>query len=412
MINSAKRPLTASVLVLAASWCSASVAAVFVTPGSLAGYTYFPQKSSGNGSTGDDYGRTEVLQKCIVAIKKPDVTFSFNESDFYGLKSIRLYYKAAGGNGGGGPNGGGGGSTAILINGAPVVIANGADGSSVPDGKYGGGTNGGIAVHGGNSKDSEMVQGEVNVSPGDTVRFITGGGGGSGSPAAGGGGGAGWRGGGAGSSDAPGKGGGSVPGLGGYGSNPGTSGIGHNGGVSTFPDASSAPLGDSARQGGFLQRGPVSGGEDSVAGYWRSLDARIASTPTRSGSLGVPFPFTVHQAGREDSAPGFGGAWGFAGSPAPSVTWMRPHDQNFNLANNIKAQNSKLIIPRCEGWNCASITTTYSLADVSNFESPDTFELTRKQVQVNTSNAGTYGVSNLPGQIVLMYSAVECVFLK
>lgn len=406
MINFAIRHFTASVIVLSVSWSAPSVAAIFVTPGSLAGYTYFPPKSSTNENSGADNGRSEVLQKCIVAIKSPDYTYTFNDPDFYGLKNIRIYYKAAGGNGGGGPNGGGGGSTAILINDSPVVIANGADGSSISDGSF----NGGVGAHGGSSNVSETVHGEFLVSPGDTIRTITGGGGGSGSPgAAGGGGGSGWRGGGAGSSTAPGKGGSSVPGLGGHGNNPGTSGIGHNGGVSTFPDGSSAPLGDTVRQGGFLQRGPISDYDDPVA--WKFLDARIPATPKRSGSLGVPFDFGTNHIRRKDPVAGFGGAWGFSGSPAPSFEWMSPSSPNFNRTH-VTAQNSKLTVPRCEGFNCASTVTNYSLSDVTVFENPDSFMLTRTYSKINTGLAGEYNAANLPGQVVLMYSAVECVFLK
>lgn len=142
--------------------------AVFVTPGSLSGYTYYPPAKAGGGSgSGNASGRVETLQKCYVAIKSPDVSFTLQAAEFYGLENIRLYYKAAGGNGGTGTNGGGGGSTAIILNGSTAVIAPGGNGG----------------------QEAPVTKGDFQVAPGDSVRIVTGGGGGSGWPGVSGGGG-------------------------------------------------------------------------------------------------------------------------------------------------------------------------------------------------------------------------------
>lgn len=361
----------------------ASTAAVFVTPGSLSGYTYFPpsKQSSGSGG-GDASGRVEALQKCYVAVKQPDVTFKIAEPDFYGLKSIRVYYKAAGGNGGSGINGGGGGSSAILLNGAVLAIAPGAAGG----------------------KTSDTIKGDFQVAPGDTVRVISGGGGGSGVPnEAGGGGGAGWRGGGAGSSTAPGQGGSSVPGQGGAGANPGTPGIDSNGGVSTYPDGNSAPLGNTSGPDYYQQP------EDSTT--WRRLDAKSPATPTRWGSAGVPK--RNNSSFLRDYLPGFGGGWGRAGSPAPALEWSFPMSSTYRPAY-FSQTGGTLFVPSCGGYNCSFTQDRYSLSDVGKFPDPTSFELTRVAATNGSQQSGwdKPEISNLPGQVVFMYSAVECTLLK
>lgn len=124
-----------------------------MTPGSLSGYTYYPPVKAGGGSgSGNASGRVETLQKCYVAIKSPDVSFTLQAAEFYGLENIRLYYKAAGGNGGTGTNGGGGGSTAIFLNGNATVIAPGGNGG----------------------QDAPVTKGDFQVAPGDSVRIVTG----------------------------------------------------------------------------------------------------------------------------------------------------------------------------------------------------------------------------------------------
>ncbi|ATH15493.1 hypothetical protein CHL79_25245 [Delftia acidovorans] len=148
--------LVAQACAVAALGLSTSYAladAVFVTPGSLSGYTYYPPvKAGGGGGSGNASGRVETLQKCYVAIKSPDVSFSLQAAEFYGLENIRLYYKAAGGNGGTGTNGGGGGSTAIILNGSTAVIAPGGNGG----------------------QEAPVTKGDFQVAPGDSVRIVTG----------------------------------------------------------------------------------------------------------------------------------------------------------------------------------------------------------------------------------------------
>lgn len=394
--------LVAQACAVAALGLSTSYAladAVFVTPGSLSGYTYYPPvKAGGGGGSGNASGRVETLQKCYVAIKSPDVSFSLQAAEFYGLENIRLYYKAAGGNGGTGTNGGGGGSTAIILNGSTAVIAPGGNGG----------------------QEAPVTKGDFQVAPGDSVRIVTGGGGGSGWPGvSGGGGGAGWRGGGAGSSYAPGQGGSAMPGAGGGGANPGTSGSGHNGGVSTYPDGSSAPIGDTTRSPAFWQR-PIhqwaEGTPESMrpAKWWMYLDARIPATPMRSGSNGLSFPLDVNAEANDSMVPGFGGAWGRAGSPAPRTTWGGSwgYEERLN-GTPVQASNDQLTVPKCGGYNCSFTTNYYQLSHVGSYADPTEFQLTRKP----TLRSYEYGTdyeekSNLPGQVIFMYSAVECSLLK
>lgn len=218
-----------------------------VTPGSLAGYTYFPPSSSGGSGSGSGE-EVSTLQRCTFTPATGDQTVTVRTDLLFGYtKPIPLNFVAVGGDGGYGVAAGGGGSSAILLNGTPQIIAAGANGGS-------------IAVE---------QRGRFNIKGGDTIRFVTGGGGGGGVEytdnrgnqfTIGGGGGAGFKGGGAGASHnssvipaggdnaAHGRGGTANHGQGGQivGGVNGTSGRDLEGGVSTFPDGSIVTNGSSA----------------------------------------------------------------------------------------------------------------------------------------------------------------------
>jgi len=263
---------------------------IFVTPGSLAGYVYYPpikNGASGGGEGGED---SSTLQRCTFSPTQGDQTVTVNAEKLYEYtKPIQLQYTIAGGDGGGGLAGGGGGSSAILLNGAVVVVAPGGDGG----------------------EGAREVRGRITLKANDRIRFVSGGGGGGGMAFAdsmggqvtvGGGGGAGWRGGGAGGSHpsrsidfseskpAAGRGGAGTPGQGGNvdGGTAGTSGSGSQGGVSTFPDGSSLSQGFD-NGGVYRNTGNVSGDYVSTFKLVEPQVYRLPATENRAGSMSKYF---------------------------------------------------------------------------------------------------------------------------
>ncbi|MDC2862662.1 hypothetical protein [Delftia sp. DT-2] len=262
---------------------------IFVTPGSLAGYTYYPpeKKNGGGGGGGGDDSTT--LQRCLFTVSEADKTVTVNPEKLYDYeKPIQMQYTIVGGDGGGGFAGGGGGSSAILLNGAAAVVAPGGNGG----------------------ERAKELRGRIAINAKDRIRFVIGGGGGGGisysdsfgtNVLVGGGGGAGWQGGGAGAShvsesisytdnkQAAGKGGGSVPGQGGYvqGGLSGTSGIGSQAGVATYPDGASNSYGtDNNRE--YKNLGQISGGVNTFRLQEPQI-SRIPATALRQGSMSRPF---------------------------------------------------------------------------------------------------------------------------
>lgn len=360
---------------------------IIATPGTLAKYTYF----GGDGGGGDTGPREEKLQSCLYTATSPDVTLRADPAAFYSLKEVRGYYRAFGGDGGTGVNGGGGGSSAILLNGSVMAVAPGGNGASV---------------------SAPETKGEFIIKPNDTIRMVSGGGGGAGAAGwAGGAGGAGWRGGGAGSAYAPGIGGSTTGGAGGGGSIPGTAGNVHNGGVSTFPDGNTTPVGNSLSDTFRFTYHAKYEWDDSDFDRIYQDDYRIPSTPTRSGSYARPIPLGQMPYCKVTYSGGFGGAWGVGGSPVPENQWscvlVSPSD-------TLSASNNTLITSMCGGQNCGWKQNSYTMSLTTKYaEATDFLQNTR----VANGNSKEYGhdgpdKGSLPGQIVLMYHSIDCNLLK
>ncbi|MEJ6002725.1 hypothetical protein [Paucibacter soli] len=150
---------------LAAGFSFASNAApVVVQKGSISGYVFIPGTSvqaAGGSSSSSSSGN------CYFS-PTTDQTFSFSSLPAE-LFPLAVDYKMVGGGGGGSENnawgaGGGGGSSAILVDGAPIAVANGGNGA---DQGQGAGTSG------------TVVSGRMQINSANTVRFIVGGGGGT-----------------------------------------------------------------------------------------------------------------------------------------------------------------------------------------------------------------------------------------
>lgn len=360
---------------------------MIATPGALAKYTYF----GGDGGGGDTGPREEKLQSCLYTAASPDVTVRADPAAFYSLKEVRGYFRAFGGDGGSGVNGGGGGSSAILVNGAVIGVAPGGNGAVVA---------------------APETKGEFVLKPNDTVRLISGGGGGAGAVGwAGGAGGAGWRGGGAGSASAPGMGGTTTGGAGGGGSIPGTAGNVHNGGVSTYPDGNSIPVGNSLSDTFRFTYHAKYEWDDSDTDRILQDDYRIPATPTRSGSYARPVPLNQMPFCKVTYSGGFGGAWGIGGSPVPENQWSCVY---ANPSNTVAATNNMLYTSMCGGLNCNVKQNTYTMSLTSKYsESTDFLSNTRianGRSQINGYENTDKG--SLPGQIVLMYHSIDCTLLK
>lgn len=366
---------------------------VIVTPGTPTGYNFFPPPGkeiaggSGGGSggmsgNGEGNGRGEAFQRCVRFVEKGDMNFRALPSSFYSVPSIRVYYQMHGGDGGPTANGGGGGSSAILVNGVVVAVAAGADGN----------------------QKSVLNKGEFWVNPNDTIRVISGGGGGSGAWGhSGGGGGAGWRGGGGGGAYTPGKGGTTTPGAGGSGSMPGTAGVGNNGGVSTYPDGGTSQ---------FPAAMPSFPFAFNVTERWIVTDHyRWPATPTRSGSASRSYSGNSPQSGYYESG-GFGGAFGWGGSHTARTTY----ELWFGSIWGHNSSNEELRMT--SGLNMANIMYDHSYT--SNVQmrarSDNNFQIDRKPLTWEKQESGHYQTyienGGVPGQVALMFNAPDCSLLN
>lgn len=368
----------------------AIAAPVVVTPGSMAGYTYFPPATTGSGSGGSGTDNVGTLQRCFWTPPAGDHTVNLASSNWYDYGDTRpltLYYMVAGGNGGNNPGGGGGGSSAILKNGSLAALGRGGDGGLM----------------------SQPAEGTVQVVKTDILRFITGGGGGAGvsnssafyssySQLSGGGGGAGYTGGGGGASstsgitfaqyaaqwgESGGKGGGTTPGAGGFTNSssnmPGTAGSGMNGGIGVYPNGSSVANGAAPSSSSPSYSITCDGG---CTGQWKHR-----ATPTIGGSHGYPIIF--HQSAMIGIVPGGGGALGIGGTSGASLMWSA----FVAFGSAWTAPNE----PRSYGNSTNQIFTGMR---TDQFPAPTSLALTRP--------AG----NGLPGQIVVMYQAPVCSILR
>lgn len=372
-------------LLLQLGSAASSASPVVATPGSMAGYTYFPPTTTtgggGSSSGGED---VSTLQRCLWAPSRGDQSVTVDSSFEYD-KPITLYFALAGGDGGATAMGGGGGSSAILLNGALVATGSGANGG----------------------QRAVETTGTIKIKKGDTLRFVTGGSGGAGQQGAnfaiGGGGGAGYQGGGGGGSlvgrlpnagDSPGisgKGGGNTPGAGGFvtGGLAGTSGSGMNGGISTYSDGSTAPV------------GPSNSTSWTMGNYWGATPilSRHPAKPDLNGS----FIATVFHTGA-----GGGGALASSGGMGWSITRCKVQTgytrDYFNLSSadcdSLGSSTSRYYLPKSEAYPA---------------HGPD-MRLTRVFPTVSPQQDGptiySFPGGALPGQIITMYQAPVCGWLN
>jgi hypothetical protein len=156
--------LAACLTACAAGWA----APVVLTPGSVAVHSIYPAIPPANSGGGTTLP-IETLSTCVVSPTAGDRTIVLSSRNWYGYtKPVKVYYKMVGGGAGVTLYAGGtaypqmasaGGSSAILKNGVLVGSANGM--------------NAGASAR-------NVSAGTFTVSSTDTIRFITGGGGGSG----------------------------------------------------------------------------------------------------------------------------------------------------------------------------------------------------------------------------------------
>lgn len=382
--------------VISLAICLTSVGAlsapIVATPGSLAGYTYFPAATSGGGSGSSGAENASTLMRCVRTPTKNDRTINLADSAWYDYdKPITIYYKMWGGDGGPGSLAGGGGSSAILKNGAPVAIGPGGNGG----------------------QSAPAVTGQFTATKTDTLRFIVGGGGGgSYLNFVGGGGGAGYKGGGGGASvasgtplsippEARGGGGSNTVGIGGFFTpasigtaviRTGTSGSDMTGGVSTFPDGSTSPIGPASTNGSYA----VEAGFLDWAGFYTSYSSRHPASTTSSGSY---IAYAVSYTGT--SGAGGGGALGLSGRIPMSFG-----SQNYGSGHVSSIQTSNPSQQPRQG-----IATP--LASTENYIKPaDDFNVSRLQKSVTLNNGwNDYDVTPsgaLPGLIAIMYQAPTC----
>lgn len=370
---------------------AASANTIVVTPGSVAGYSYFPpstQKGSGGGGSGED---VSTLQRCLWAPNKGD-QYANVIDDFGYEKEVKVLYKIVGGDGGPGINGGGGGSSAIIKNGGAVVIAEGGNGG----------------------KSAVVKSGVFVINKGDALRFVTGGGGGTGvwggNFSIGGGGGAGYMGGGGGashkgtnlgaSSDMGGRGGGAAGGAGGYapGTWAGTAGAYLTGGISTYLNGSTAPIG--SPNGNAYQWHNYR--NFNTGDTYVSQVSKYPATATRQGS-----PMGDWQGKSWVSEPawlaGGGGKLGVGGSGAVDAG---------TKVGNYSADTSGGYYRGNECTYCSSYF--FAGSDMLNYPPHTTDMALTRRILVSQNGGPTdtqtwpNGGSSLGGQIILMYQAPVC----
>ena len=383
----------ASLIVAAA----AHAAPVVATPGSVATYTYFPPASQAGGGSGSGTGEdVSTLQRCLWAPSSGDQTVSV-ATQFNYSKPITLYYRLVGDNGGAGGNGGGGGSTAIVLNGTVAALGKGGDAG----------------------QSGTEVSGTISIKAGDSLRFVTGGGGGDGMTggyglAIGGGGGAGYTGGGGGGSlpsrsytaaDSPsigGKGGSTTPGAGGTasGGTAGTAGSGMSGGIATFSNGSTAPT------------GTVNTQYTAQWGYYSSIGLYTSVTgtkyPATASNRGAPVGVEVNPYYWS----GGGGKLGVGGSIA------------FVAQNSWWCEGARASITQTDDWDyadnnapCSSYYNTYRYLHGMMSKYPaHTADMRLTRGYPAVTNTGYLPIEvtggSLPGQIITMYQAPVCSFLQ
>lgn len=403
-MSSVKQAFLPLILVALGAHGAASAGTVVVTPGSLAGYTYFPKaESSGGGSGGSGTDNVGTLQRCFWTPPAGDHTVNLSNSNWYDYgdtRPITFYYKIAGGNGGANYSGGGGGSSAILKNGTEVKVAPGGSGGSSNTG----------------SQISPTQEGSFTATKSDILRFVTGGGGGDGAVYAGygyyyslvgGGGGAGYMGAGGGASSGVGgmlpaeaevklvnmggKGGSTTPGAGGVpfsGTQYGTAGVGMNGGVATYPDGNSAPVGTTPTGlQGYTYYCDVSG---PCYGQYR-----FPAKPGVNGSHAMPLFYS--SGSMIGIAAGGGGALGFSGTGITYITYDSYRSGMLSTSPGTPSSNGNY-----------STMTSFG-ANINYYPAPTTLNLTR--APRTDVGSGTTG-GGLSGQIVMMYQAPVCSILK
>lgn len=389
------------VLLMLAASC-ASAAPVVATPGSMAGYTYFPKAViSGGSSGGSGTDNVGTLQRCFWTPTAGDQTVNLSNSNWYDYgdtRPITFYYKMAGGDGGANYSGGGGGSSAILKNGTEIKVAPGGVGSNSNPNKI-----------------APTLEGSFTATKSDILRFVTGGGGGDGAAYAGygyfysfvgGGGGSGYMGGGGGASSGVGamlpadaeikltnmggKGGTTTPGAGGVpfsGTQYGTAGSGMNGGVATYPDGNTAPVGTTPT------------GLQSYT-YYCDIGGpcygqyRFPARPGVNGSHAMPLFYSTGS--MIGIAAGGGGALGYSGTGAAYMTYDSYRSGMLSTSPGTPSSNG----------NYSSYTNFGT--SIMYYTAPTTLNLTRAP---RTDAGGTTG-GGLSGQIVLMYQAPVCSILK
>lgn len=377
----------------------ATAAPVVVTPGSMAGYTYFaPAASTGGGGgsgTGED---VSTLQRCLWAPSSGDQTVSV-ANQFNYTKPITLYYRLVGGNGGSGPSGGGGGSSAILLNGTVAALGKGSDG---------------------NAGNAPEVAGTLTIKAGDTLRFVTGGGGGDGMAmpgfTIGGGGGAGYTGGGGGGSinraltgadyaTLPGKGGAATGGAGGTatGGMAGSNGSSLQGGVGTWPNGSAAPTGTQS---------PNPSNYNAYFMYFDFMGLTVgvngSKWPATANFRGAPIGDPTN--GNQFGWAGGGGKLGYGGGVAMYTQnyWCQGSRATFNWQDDADLKDDASGCPT--NYN----TYRYLHAQMSKYPAHGSdMKLTRTYpLPTNTGyNPIESTGGSLPGQIITMYQAPVCGFL-
>lgn len=393
------------ILVALGAHGAVSAGTVVVTPGSLAGYTYFPKaESSGGGSGGSGTDNVGTLQRCFWTPPAGDHTVTLSNSNWYDYgdtRPITFYYKMAGGNGGSSYAGGGGGSSAILKNGTEVKVAPGGSGGNSNTG----------------SQISPTQEGSFTATKSDILRFVTGGGGGDAAVYSGygyhysfvgGGGGSGYMGGGGGASSSVGamtpavadvqlvnmggKGGSTTPGAGGVpysGTQYGTAGIGMNGGVATYPDGNSAPVGTApTAYQNFTYYCDINSSPTCYGQY------RFAAKPTLNGSHALPLFYS--SGSMIGIGAGGGGALGYSGTGVAYMTY--DSYRSGNLWTSPGGPSS--------GGNYTTLNSFGT--SIMYYPAPTTLNLTRAP----RTDAGGMTGGGLSGQIVLMYQAPVCSILK
>ena len=409
---SSKKFIASLALVVAGAMHPALAAPVVATPGSLAGYTYYPPSSTSSGGQGGE--NVSTLQRCYWAANQGDLTVNLSTKNWYGLEKTTVYYKMVGGDGGRSPHGfgtggGGGGSSAIIQNGNPIAIANGANGNTT----------------------SLETNGKFTLTKTDTLRFITGGAGGDGycgggQNCIGGGGGAGYRGGGAGASAMNatfktytsvthhGGGGTDNVGAGGYHditninsgqAYSGTAGLNESGGVAGYPSTASTGTIGASGDGAY-------GSAPNPPYAVNYTTANHRATPTAVGSPQGPYKYYNPSTYVLETYYFGGGGGRFGMGSQPGVFMPAEYGNIISWAPG----SIRLTGPRYPGNpGVIDIKWVYLITSVSEMPQPTEFVMSRPIP--DDSFCGSIGMAgsfctnrhnSRPGRIMVMYQAESC----